>query len=153
MITGIYHSIDPCEVYIDNQPLPLKPSLKYLNWSSYGFRWGFGCVGSTQFAFALLLHMCGAADAMKYFQMLSSDVIDNLPMGEGRSIMLREGDIKNFVARKKALHSKSKLKILYWNLFSKFIFSVDFYERYIKPNIQYEDWWSLRPFPVFLGSS
>jgi hypothetical protein len=90
---------------------------------------------------------------MKYFKMLASDVIYYMPLGEDKPLFLSENDIKNFVARKKALNSKSNLRILYWKLFSKFIFSINFYDDYIKPNMQYEDWWSLRPFPFLLLAS
>ncbi len=148
MITGQYHFAKPCKVFIDGTPLRLGPSLQYIRASSYGFRWGICEEGATQLAFALLLHCCGAEDAINYFQMFQSDVTFYLPLSRTEQWVLFEDDIRYWVARKKALQSKSKWRIRYWNTIGRFcLFSEDFYNTYIKVNIPYEDWWSLRARP------
>ncbi len=149
MITGQWSHTKPCKVFIDGIPLRLGPSLQYTRETTFGFRWGIPCGGATQLAFALLLHCCGAEDAMKYYQMFESDVTSALPLGEGKIFTLWERDIRNFVARKKAIR-KSKLGKLYWKVFGKLHFSEDFYNYYVKPNISYEDWWALRP-SIYFG--
>ncbi len=149
MITGIYHLTKPCQVFIDGIFLKMGPSLQYMKFATYGFRWGIPSGGSDQLAFALLLHCCGANDAMRYYQMLDSDVISNLPLGDEKTFMLLEDDIRSFVARKKAIRN-SKWGRFYWNLFGKFLFSEGFYADYVKPNMQYEDWWELRP-SIYFG--
>lgn len=147
MITGQWYYTKPCKVLIDGKPLRLGPSLQYMRASTFGFRWGIPCSGATQLAFALLLHCCGAEDAMKYYQMFQSDVTFYLPIGEDNLMVLWEDDIRSFVARKKAL--RTKWGRLYWRIFGRFHFSEDFYETYVKSNIQYEDWFSLRPLLYF----
>jgi hypothetical protein len=149
MIIGIFHRTRPCEVFIDGIPLRMGPSLQYMKFATFGFRWGTPNGGAIQLAFALLLHVCGADDAMKYHQMFESDVISNLPLGEDKSFILWEEDIKNFVTRKKAIR-KSKWGRLYWKLFGKFHFSENFYKEYVKTNMHYEDWWGLRP-SIYFG--
>ncbi len=145
MVTGRYYSTRLCRVFIDGVPLRVGPSLKYMRWSYYGFRWGFPSDGASQLSFALLLYFCGEQDAMKYYQMFSSDVIYYLPINrKEETVLLFDNDIRNFVRRKKMIRN-NKWGKLYWKLFDRFHFTPDFYEIYIKPNVRYEDWWSLRP--------
>lgn len=131
-----YDTLQPCKVFIDGQELLLAPSLQYYQFSSYGFRWGFPCDGSWQLAFALLLHFCGAVDAQRYFIQFASEVINEIPIDFKLGSYLWADDIKNFVARKKAM--RSKWGRWYWKHFGKFHFSDDFYTQYIKPAESYE---------------
>jgi hypothetical protein len=43
-------------VLVNDEPLPLEPSLKVFNHSPSGFSWGYGGSGPAQLALALLLH-------------------------------------------------------------------------------------------------
>lgn len=129
LIFGVYNPDGPNEVRLLGGILPVAPSVKYMNHRVDSFAWGYGGAGPSQFAFALLLHFCGAEAAFLYHDAFKWDVL--VHTDSKKDLFLNSEDVQTYVAMKKA--QQTKLGILYWKFAAKRKFSYLFYLKFILP--------------------
>ena len=129
LIFGVHNPDGPNEVRLLGGILPVAPSTKYLDYRADHFSWGYGGAGPSQFAFALILHFCGAEEAFLYHNAFKWDVL--MHTGTQKDLYLDSEDIQAYVAMKKA--QQTKLGRLYWKFAAKRKFTDLFYFRFIWP--------------------
>jgi hypothetical protein len=81
-IQGEFTDGDYGQVFLDDVPLPLRPSLKVRRHSPTGFAWGYEGSGPAQLALAILLESgCGTATAELLYQDFKRKFIARFPQG------------------------------------------------------------------------
>ena len=70
------------QVWIGEKELQPERSLHVRNHSPTGFSWGYGGIGPEQLALALLLELTDAAQALRWYQDVTSHVIAQLPRAD-----------------------------------------------------------------------
>ena len=129
LILGVYNPDGPNEVRLLGGILPLAPSVQYVNHRVDSFAWGYGGAGPSQFAFALLLHFCGAENAFLYNNAFKWDVL--VHTDSQKDLYLDSEDVQAYVAMKKA--QQTKFGRFYWKFAAKHKFSEHFYFKFILP--------------------
>lgn len=129
LIFGVHNPDGPNEVRLLGGILPVAPSTKYLDYRADHFNWGYGGAGPSQFAFALILHFCGAQEAFLYHNAFKWDVL--MHTDSQKDLYLDSEDIQTYVAMKKA--QQTKLGRIYWKFAAKHKFTDLFYSRFIMP--------------------
>lgn len=129
LIFGVHNPDGPNEVRLLGGILPVAPSTKYLDYGADHFNWGYGGAGPSQFAFALILHFCGAQEAFLYHNAFKWDVL--MYTDTQKDLFLHSEDLQSYVAMKKA--QQTKIGRLYWKWAAKRKFTQPFYLKFIMP--------------------
>ncbi|MFX1709046.1 DUF6166 domain-containing protein [Chitinophaga sp. CC14] len=80
VIKGLYSDEDSNRLFVDDNPIPLEPSLKVWNKSPTGFNWGYGGSGPAQSALAICLHLFKSKEiALAVFQDFKFKFVANWP--------------------------------------------------------------------------